>query len=82
MTRCKNCIHFGICKKGFPWSDGKGGGWCEDFKDKANFIEVVKCKDCKHCVVREYDIIDELECDFFDVFTDPLDYCSRGERKE
>ena len=31
MARCKNCIHFGICKKGFPWADGKGGGWCENF---------------------------------------------------
>lgn len=31
MARCKNCIHFSICKKGFPWADGKGGGWCEDF---------------------------------------------------
>lgn len=47
----------------------------------ADVVEVVRCKDCVHCVVREYDIIDELECEFFDVFTDPLDYCSRGERK-
>lgn len=31
---CKECIHFGICPKGFPWADGKGGGWCEDFKNK------------------------------------------------
>lgn len=31
MARCKECIHFGICKKGFPWADGKGGGWCKDF---------------------------------------------------
>lgn len=31
MARCKDCIHFGICKKGFPWADGNGGGWCENF---------------------------------------------------
>ena len=31
MAQCKGCIHFGICQKGFPWADGKGGGWCEDF---------------------------------------------------
>ena len=31
MAQCKDCIHFGICKKGFPFADGKGGGWCEDF---------------------------------------------------
>lgn len=37
---CKECIHFGICKRGFPWADGGGGGWCEDFKNKARLIEV------------------------------------------
>ena len=42
MDRCKDCIHFGICKKGFPWADGKGGGWCEDFKSKADCVEVVR----------------------------------------
>ena len=47
----------------------------------ADVVNVVRCKDCVHCAVREYDIIDELECEFFDVFTDPLDYCSKGERK-
>lgn len=31
MARCEECVHFGICKKGFPFADGKGGGWCEDF---------------------------------------------------
>ncbi len=31
MARCKDCIHFSICEKGFPFADGKGGGWCEDF---------------------------------------------------
>lgn len=40
---CKDCIHFGICKKGFPWADGKGGGWCEDFKDKSLYIKL-PCK--------------------------------------
>lgn len=37
---CRDCIHFGICKRGFPWADGKGGGWCEDFKDKSRLIEL------------------------------------------
>lgn len=37
---CKDCIHFGICKRGFPWADGKGGGWCQDFKDKNRLIEI------------------------------------------
>ena len=40
MATCKDCIHFGICKKGFPWADGVGGGWCEDFKDKSRLVEL------------------------------------------
>ena len=51
------------------------------FEQAEDVVEAVRCKDCVHCVVREYDIIDELECEIFDVFTDPIDYCSRGERK-
>ena len=53
-----------------------------DYIPAADVVEVVRCKDCMHCVVREYDIIDELECEFYDVFTDPFDYCSKGERRE
>ena len=48
----------------------------------ADVVEIVRCQDCVHCAVREYDIIDKFECEIFDVFTDPLDYCSHGERKE
>ena len=40
---CKDCVHFGICTKGFPWADEKGGGWCESFKDKSRYIEL-PCK--------------------------------------
>lgn len=37
---CKECVHFGICKKGFPWADGKGSGWCEDFKYNADMVKI------------------------------------------
>ena len=37
---CKECIHFGICKKGFPWADGYGGGWCEDFRLNPDFVKL------------------------------------------
>lgn len=47
MARCKECLHFGICKKGFPFADGKGGGWCEDFltADVAPKSEWISVKD-------------------------------------
>lgn len=80
MARCKNCIHFGICKKGFPWSDGKGDGWCEDFKNKANFVEVVRCKNCIHS---EYDkAIDEYYCEMTYCSENENHFCSYGERKQ
>ena len=83
MDRCNECIHYDVCDRSsmLLWHTMKGIEKCSHFADKDNVIEVVRCRDCVHCVVREYDIIDELECEFFDVFTEPLDYCSRGERK-
>ena len=39
MATCRECLHFGICKKGFPWADGKGGGWCEDFKSESDYVK-------------------------------------------
>ena len=51
---CKDCIHFEICTKGFPWADGKGGGWCEDFKDNSRYIKL-PCKiEDKMWVVSRY----------------------------
>ena len=81
--RCKDCIHFGICKKGFPWADGKGGGWCEDFKSKADLVEVVRCKDCKRW--RENWIIGVPSGVCIagkPRRTAPNDFCSYGERKD
>lgn len=54
-----------------------------------DFVEVVRCKDCKHNVANwEHDELDigdytDITCDYF--MTDGMeadDYCSRGERKE
>ena len=78
MDRCKDCIHFGICKNGFPWADGKGGGWCEDFKSKANCVEVVRCKDCKH--FRKHKDGDYCYAKIRPTKED--DFCSYGERRE
>ena len=79
MATCKDCIHFGICKKGFPWADGKGGGWCEDFKDKASFVEIVRCKDCKHYVARYCTRDINGRTNMF--LMNENDFCSYGERR-
>ena len=81
MARCKDCVHFGICKKGFPFADGKGGGWCEDFKSKSDCVPVVRCNDCKYWEQgKEY----EPYCNHFgNMMTDTqaADFCSYGERR-
>jgi len=56
----------------------------QDLLAKSNFVQVVRCKDCKH---KYYDsdqiICQKLYCcdgDNFVPFDD--DFCSRGERRE
>lgn len=52
---CKDCIHFQACKtmlesQGYV-VDGDGHDAdirCKEFQNKADFVEVVRCKDCKY----------------------------------
>lgn len=51
MATCKDCIHYYACSaKGgcFNTKDETKEMLCGHFKDKNNFKEVVKCKECKH----------------------------------
>lgn len=61
MATCKDCIYYTVCNYKM---------WCDLFKDKTDFVEVVHCKDCwkryKHC---------------FDKTLEDNDYCSYGERE-
>lgn len=40
---CKNCIHYGACA--FSSIIKKD---CKLFKNKTDFVEIVRCEDCKH----------------------------------
>lgn len=42
---CKDCIHYDVC---LPNSAAYGHKLklCSKFKNKADFVEVVRCKDC------------------------------------
>ena len=88
---CKDCIHAKVCdnliSQGLPWEDGKypAEKWCDLFKNKADVVEVVRCKDCKHCTLTEEGehARDDIVCEYF--MTDGMldnDYCSYGERRE
>lgn len=48
---CKDCIHYDVCyKKPIHKLDDEliEMGGCSSFKNKADFVEVVRCGKCKH----------------------------------
>ena len=53
--------------------------WCDLFKDKTNFVEVVRCKDCKNLMFSDF--YGECSKGYMGIVS-PDDYCSRGERKD
>lgn len=52
-----------------------------------DFVEVVRCKDCKYCIEHHYEEEGEkpyikLSCKWSEYSHQPDDYCSYGERRE
>ena len=79
MGICTNCNHYLVCH----YYD-KNAEECNHFQDKANFVEVVRCKDCKHWLY-EYDDVGLCFTDVPDidgVQRLACDFCSYGERKD
>lgn len=85
---CKDCVHGHVCvhakELGYDKSEKPIEIKCDDFENKSDFVNVVRCKDCKHCEK----IIDQFDNDWYfcketvnkaEVKSD--DYCSRGERR-
>ena len=81
MFTCKDCAHYEVCfdfthlkySKNLP--DNREDV-CDHFKNKADFVEVVRCKDCTYCS-EHYNIC------HYGVGRDvkPDHYCSYGERR-
>ena len=88
MKNCKDCLHFDVCVLHFDPACDLWCSKCEDFKDKSRFIEVVRCKDCKH--YKEYLDIStkeptgwgKCECIAMDIDLMRNDFCSYAERKQ
>ena len=84
MATCKDCIHFDVCrhKEANITNITKVKDLIADdfkcFKDKADFVQVVRCKDCKW-----YNIF-RLEC--YKPYRNGVswidDFCSYGERSK
>lgn len=53
MASCKDCIHERVCEKLWPkgllpYRSGKypAESFCSEFKNKADVVEIIRCKDC------------------------------------
>lgn len=77
---CKDCIHFEVC--GFTSIICKTMEKdCKQFKNKADFVEVVMCKDCK-CYDEDFENCHgNHKCSRYNSAMFPTDFCSYGERK-
>ena len=81
VKTCGDCIHADICEHNpnLVLFHRKNEAYCETFKDKANIVEVVRCKDCKHLEISG--CYGECGRAYLGIVK-PWDFCSRGERKD
>lgn len=79
MPKCKDCLHYEACstfsKIINSAVDVETG--CEHFKNRTDFAELVRCKDCKYKKFFHINRFGILNCES----TKDDDYCSFGERK-
>ena len=86
---CRNCFKFSDC---LEWESTKYYGLdaccnnvesvCEDFKNKADFVEVVRCEKCQFVHINKDSCT--YHCKrrgFFSEEVMPTDFCSYGVRK-
>ena len=76
--RCGECFHFPVCKPHTePHETFPEVGGCKCFKNAADVVEVVRCKDC---AVPHNSFIG---CPHLNGLVPPPDhFCARGERRE
>ena len=89
MARCGDCLYYPTCKnyvdenESFPEVGG-----CKAFKDKADFVEVIRCKDCKcykeylHHSTKEPTGWGKCTKIEMDIDLAANDFCSYGERTQ
>lgn len=80
---CGDCIHADICEHNPSLEFSRENiAWCDSFKDKADVVEVVRCKDCVYG--RPYGDQEEyIMCeDSWDLAHPRNHFCSYGKRKD
>ena len=79
---CKDCIHEKVCIDKHYYDEDSILS-CDDFKNKADFVEVVRCKDCTHGHWNQETCHGKpiYYCDRTDLQVGKYDFCSYGKRK-
>lgn len=94
MATCKDCVHYEICKEdcesGYIYED-ENGNYCDDDceyrKNKADFVEIVRCKNCIHGEVSIMSRTKDGEetwgcyCNVSNKVTDVDSYCPMGKKR-
>jgi hypothetical protein len=88
---CKDCIHYDACKDMYDgykddFDDDVSAEFCDYFKNKADVVEVVRCKDCKRCYEKRTKRNKQLmrfcmRMDGNEYQVNANDFCSYGERR-
>ena len=80
---CYDCIHSDVCSGigacSYHCSDVSK---CKYFKNKTDFVEVVRCKDCQYVHINSSS--EKYHCKrrgYYSEEVKPTDFCSYGERK-
>ena len=92
MATCAKCVHYADCldsgrtrylSHNIACNDVEER--CKFFKNKADFVEVVRCEKCKYCVTHTCAItgIKTLFCDYGEkpAMVHPTHFCSYGKKK-
>lgn len=92
---CGDCIHADICRKvNGSWFSSGNIAYCTAFNDEKDFVEVVRCRDCKHKTVTSDGMVCECALptkmmkDYYIYGStilarvEPDAFCSHGERKD
>ena len=80
METCKDCLHYDVCQYHIAEETDMTINECSyGFKNKADFVEVVRCKDCKYKKIMSDG--KTLACIRQSAYKKPTDFCSYGERR-
>lgn len=66
---CKDCIHYEVCQFHIDEETKMTVAECDNFKDKHNLVEAVRCKDCQYRYTANCNAKHERA---------DMDYCSHG----